>query len=387
MTEGLNNCPNYFESNGWVSEGGIYLCNLYDIKNEFENLNEFLPIMMWKIKIPEGVSVIKNDKGFGRYKKLEHQYIVEQVLLCEPINYLDDEPICNILIQQVPKLLQHIHHQTAFQSMTAVQKVPKMLEHVQCQTINQAKTAVEKCPSATIQLVDRTLFSKHPGLCETLWKLVLQKNGMFLGNLLSNEVDLKYLMDQEIPNVHFAQKNEKDESSSSSLRVAIKNDGKQESTILDKLKEIAIQQNPMAIQYIENPSETLWKQAIGKKPIVFRLIQKKTHDIIMFALQLDGNNIQYVKRENQTLKYCLTALHTQTNEIIFKRWTRNYRFTPFKPLVRNFPDCFKFINPRFLPKCHEYLFVLDPRRELPHDDNNPTSESMNEYRNKYNLNG
>ena len=69
-----------------------------------------------------------------------------------------------------------------------------------------------------------------------------------------------------------------------------------------ELIEIAIEQNPMSIAYLTNPDHNIILQAIQKKPqSVKNIINRLPRDLIIEALNRNGNLIKYIKNPDEEL--------------------------------------------------------------------------------------
>ena len=84
----------------------------------------------------------------------------------------------------------------------------------------------------------------------------------------------------------------------------------------EEISELAIENNPYSLEWIENPSEKLCIEAVKKNGRVLQHVPNQTPKICMAALQNTGLALQYVK-EYMLPKICSYALDNNIESIDF----------------------------------------------------------------------
>ena len=212
------------------------------------------------------------------------------------------EEIMLAAVKQKGIVLKYIkfNNQTDKICMAALHQNPLALKYIKHQTNEMIKTAIMKNPVAV------TMINKPSK--ELYYELVNLNINTF------KYLDIKYI-DNDFVNIVWEK--------------YVKNDGlelKHCTLQTEKICEIAIDQNPHAIQYINKETFTisiirhLYEIALMKDPMVIKYIKKPTNKQIKMALEKNGMVIQYIR--DPTYDQCKIAIK-QNNDAI-KEINNNY---------------------------------------------------------------
>lgn len=91
--------------------------------------------------------------------------------------------------------------------------------------------------------------------------------------------------------------------------VYVELDGKFEDKVWIELCMLGLKRNGLCIQYIKNPTEEMYQQALESTPGSFRFYPNKTYELWLKYIAKDGKLLFYVPDEFLTYELCLMAIN------------------------------------------------------------------------------